>query len=160
MIQLGPLNVKVAWLIVAGGLIAGYLLLAYSSPFKGNDRKKFRETIGNGLSIFIVSYFFGTIIFKFTTFISDPLSIISYPSGQKELFFATALFALYLLYSSRSVGLSVLIYIHALMYIVLPVTIVHAFFEQKQGAPVEILESILPWGTHPTSLYTIVFAGG
>src|SRR5690554_5524330 len=115
MIHLGPMNIKVVWIIIGGGLILGYFLLAFSSSFKGQEWKKLRETVSNSLFIFIMTYFFGTIVFKFSTFISDPLSVLSYPSGQNELFLGTGLIAVYLIYSSRADHTSLQTYIHALM---------------------------------------------
>lgn len=159
MLQIGPLNIKVIWLIVGGGLMTGYLLLAFGSIFKGGDWKKLRETVSNSLFVFIISYLFGTIVFKFSTFISDPLSVLSYPSGQNELFLATGLFVVYLIYSSRANHTSLLTYLHAIMHILLPVTIIYAFFQQKVGIEVGILANILPWNTHPISLYTIILGG-
>lgn len=56
MLLLGPLQIKFNWIVVAIGLIFGYVLLTYSSPFKGEKYKKEREIVVNSMMYFIIVY--------------------------------------------------------------------------------------------------------
>lgn len=159
VLQLGPLNIYYSWLVIGGSFILGYILLTYGSPFKGDDWKDLREMVVNSVSLFIITYLFGTVFFRLPTFFADPMSVIRYPSGQRELMLASILIGVYVVVIQLRKNLNLFSYIHALMYLLLPATIIHAFFAQEKGQTVKIFMSIVPWKAHPISLYMIFFVG-
>ncbi|ADU29594.1 hypothetical protein [Evansella cellulosilytica] len=153
-VQLGPFIIQIAWIVLAGGLVTGYLLLTYSSPFRGSTWSDFRETVSTSIGMFIMAFFFGTIPLKINIFISDPLAVISYPSGRAELYLAILLMVTYLLYSNVKKKVSLTMYLHGLLYILLPTSFIHAFFTQKIGQKIwEPVSHFMPWSNHPVFLY-------
>ena len=160
-IELGPLLIKESWIVLSIASILGYLLLAYFSSLKGKAWKPFREQIGNGIIFFIVFYMFGSIIFNLPMFLTDPLAVLSYPSGKKELYLAFVVLTIYWTVMSLKTHIPLSKYLHASLYILLPAKFGYAFFEGNSGEGVgEYLAFIVPWTHHPVSLYSMVISGG
>ncbi|WP_088074152.1 hypothetical protein [Litchfieldia alkalitelluris] len=158
-IQVGPAIIQQSWIVIGSGLVVGYLLLTFSSPFKGEGGKEIRETIGNSVITFILTFLFGTFIFQIDMVIRDPIAVMSYPSGEQELYLATIFTITYLMYSSIKNKVGPFEYVHGLLYYLLPTSFIFEFWVQRNGREMwDGISVILPWDNHPISLYMLVFS--
>ncbi|MBB5174045.1 hypothetical protein [Texcoconibacillus texcoconensis] len=158
-LQLGSLLIPYPWLIIATGLFIGYFLLTYVSSFKEDRWKSLRETVVNGVIWFIFSFLFGSILFHIETFLSDPLAVLSYPSGGQELYLSILVVIGYFVYASVQKNIPIHLYLHALLTPLFSSSFLYAFFEQTQGESVKgWVAEISPWANHPVSLYMMFFS--
>lgn len=155
-IQIGPAIIQQSWIVIGTGLITGYLLLTYNSPFKGEKGKELRETIGNSVFIFILTFLFGTFVLQIDLVFQDPIAVISYPSGVQELYLATIFTTMYLIFSSMKKKVALIQYVHGLLYFLLVANLLFEFWVQRKGSGLLGETTIIPWNNHPISLYMIV----
>lgn len=87
--------------ILVGSIGIGFLYFYLLSPEQGKVK---RQQINDAVSMiinFIIYIWIGKIIANISTFISDPIAVLAYPSNAKAVYFATGLFIINVMYKKR-----------------------------------------------------------
>ncbi|WP_010648806.1 MULTISPECIES: hypothetical protein [Oceanobacillus] len=87
--------------IIALSFAVGFLSFYLLSDLTREQKKLQVEEIISQLFNFVIFIWIGKILINLSTFISDPLSILAYPSDSKSFYFAIVSIALMLLYKSK-----------------------------------------------------------
>ncbi|MCE7793960.1 hypothetical protein K8O68_16350 [Salipaludibacillus sp. CUR1] len=154
--MLGPLMIPVITVVVLLSVIGGLLYLRYLSPYKYKSDYQVRDLTANTLILTAVIYFFGSVPLNFSAFVNDPVSILSYPSGQNEFFLAITAAIIYLVFKLSRQKVKVTDTLAGVFYVVLVADLLFAFAVTETGKPLEGgLSGLLPFTEHPVSLYTM-----
>ncbi|MFS0672587.1 MULTISPECIES: hypothetical protein [Ornithinibacillus] len=115
--------------IIALSLALGYLSLYLFSDLTKEKKKKHMEELTSQLINFVIFIWVGKIVLNITIFISDPLSILAYPSDSKAFYFAIVLIALLLFYKAKRKNLDVLPLLESFVHIFLISSFVYEFIQ-------------------------------
>ncbi|UCZ53560.1 hypothetical protein LGQ02_01825 [Bacillus shivajii] len=155
--MVGPVILPVVWLVTAISLIIGFLFLRYFSPYKEKSHQIIRDRTANGVIFIIIGFYFGSIPLNMTTFLRDPLAVLSYPSGQYELIMGLLIALIYFIIQHIKKQAFMRDTLTALFFVVLVADFIFAFSTGSSGSTVTT-ESI-PFPEHPTALYTMLITG-
>ncbi|WP_042150093.1 hypothetical protein [Paucisalibacillus sp. EB02] len=117
--------------IIAFSIAIGFLsfYLFSNNDLTKDQKKKHIEEIMSHLINFIIFIWVGKIVLNLTIFISDPLSILAYPSNSKAFYFATVLTAILLLYKSKRKNMMVLPLLESFVHVFLIGSFVYEFIQ-------------------------------
>lgn len=115
--------------IIALSLAIGFLSFYLFSELSKEQKKKHMEELTSQLVNFVIFIWLGKIVLNFSIFITDPLSILAYPSDSKAFYFAIVLIALLLLYKSKRKNLNVLPLMESFAHIFLISSFVYEFIQ-------------------------------
>ncbi len=80
-LSFGPFTIPLSWMLIAGSLIAGYLLFFFMMGKKKKERKELSSLLANALLIFIGIWKISPLLFKFQAVRESPLLILYMPGG-------------------------------------------------------------------------------
>jgi hypothetical protein len=115
--------------MIALSLAIGFLSFFLFSDLTKEERKKHIEEITSQIINFVVFIWLGKIVLNLSVFISDPLSILAYPSDSNAFYFAIVLVALLLLYQSKRKNMNVLPLMESFVHIFLISSFVYEFIQ-------------------------------
>lgn len=115
--------------MVALSLAIGFLSFYIYSDLAKEEKKKHIEELISLLINFLLFIWLGKIVLNLAIFISDPLSILAYPSDSKAFYFAIVLIALLLLYKSKRKNMKVLPLMESCVHIFLIGSFVYEFIQ-------------------------------
>ncbi|WP_255247540.1 hypothetical protein [Paucisalibacillus globulus] len=115
--------------MIALSLAIGFLFFYLYSDLKKEQKKKHIEELTSQLINFIMFIWLGKIVLNLSTFLTDPLSVLAYPSDSKALYFAIVLIALLLLYKSRRKSVSLLPLMESFVHVFLISSFVYEFIQ-------------------------------
>ncbi|GFZ84597.1 hypothetical protein GCM10010978_26110 [Compostibacillus humi] len=94
--------------IIAFSFAIGILSLYYFSDLTKDEKKKHLEELLSQIINFVLLIWLGKIILNISGFLSDPLSILAYPSDSKVFYFAIVFITVLLLYKAKRKNLHML----------------------------------------------------
>lgn len=112
-------------LSIAIGILTFYLF----SDVTKEQKKKHIEEIISQLVNFVIFIWIGKIVLNLSVFISDPLSILAYPSDSESFYFATLCITVLLLYKSKRKNMLVLPLLESFVPIFLIGSFVYEFMQ-------------------------------
>lgn len=115
--------------MIALSLAVGFLSFYIFSSLTKEEKKVQLGELTSQLINFILFIWLGKIILNISIFISDPLSILAYPSDSKSFYFAIILIALLLLYKSQRKNMNVLPLLESFTHIFLIGSFVYEFMQ-------------------------------
>lgn len=115
--------------MIALSLAVGFLSFYIFSSLTKEEKKVQLGELTSQLINFILFIWLGKIILNISIFISDPLSILAYPSDSKSFYFAIILIALLLLYKSQRKNMNVLPLFESFTHIFLIGSFVYEFMQ-------------------------------
>ena len=120
--------------LMAIGMIALSLAIGFLSFFLFSDltkekKKRYIEELTSQIINFVVFIWLGKIVLNLSVFISDPLSILAYPSDSNAFYFAFVLEALLLLYQSKRKNKNVLPLMESFAHVFLISSFVYEFIQ-------------------------------
>jgi hypothetical protein len=115
--------------IIALSLAVGFLFFYLYSDLKKEQKKKHIEELTSQLINFVLFIWLGKIVLNLSTFLSDPLSVLAYPSDSKAFYFAIVLIALLLLYKSKRKNMKVLPLLESFVQLFLISSFVYEFIQ-------------------------------
>lgn len=89
--MIGSLVIKSDLVVLIGSFIVGFLFFWFMSPTQKWNKKKWIEEASNLLVVFVITLWIGKIFTNLHSFISDPISILAYPSDSKAFYIAVLL---------------------------------------------------------------------
>ncbi|MFD2627679.1 hypothetical protein [Oceanobacillus kapialis] len=119
--------------MIALSLAIGFLTFYLFSDLSKEKKKKHIEELTSQLINFVVFVWLGKIVLNLSTFLSDPLSILAYPSDSKAFYFAIVLTAFSLLYKSKRKKINLLPLMGSFIHIFLLSSFVHEFIQLVIG---------------------------
>ncbi|MBP1970468.1 hypothetical protein J2Z83_002589 [Virgibacillus natechei] len=134
--MIGPLVIKSSLVALIGSFLAGFILLWLLSPFSKIETKKLIDEVGSLLLTFIISLWIGKILVNFSTFLSDPLAVLAYPSDSSAFYIG---FLLTIIYSTFKI---IKDYSHlqkillSFMYVFLSASFIYEFIRINIGSDV------------------------
>ncbi|WP_047986452.1 hypothetical protein [Ornithinibacillus californiensis] len=115
--------------IITLSLAIGFLFFYIYSDLKKGQKKKHIEELTSQLINFVIFIWLGKIVLNLSTFLSDPLSVLAYPSDSKAFYFAIVLIALLLLYKSKRKNMKVLPLLESFVQLFLISSFVYEFIQ-------------------------------
>jgi hypothetical protein len=115
--------------IIALSLALGFLFFYLYSDLKKEQKKKHVEELTSQLINFVLFIWLGKIVLNLSTFLSDPLSVLAYPSDSKAFYFAIVLIALSLLYKSKRKNTKILPLVDSFVQVFLISSFVYEFIQ-------------------------------
>jgi hypothetical protein len=115
--------------IIALSFAIGFLSFYLLSDITREQKKLQVEEIISQLINFVIFIWIGKILINLFTFISDPLSILAYPSDSKSFYFAIVSIALLLLYKSKQKNMQVLPLLDTFVHLFLVSSFVYEFIQ-------------------------------
>lgn len=124
---LSSIESSIAIIIISWGmgLLAYYLL----SDLAKDKRKVYGEEVLGQLINFVIYIWVGKIILNFSTFIVDPLAILSYPSDSNAFYVAVLLSGITILIQSKRGRIDIQPFLNALTHIFLTASFVYEFMQ-------------------------------
>ncbi|WP_070121318.1 hypothetical protein [Bacillus marinisedimentorum] len=124
---LGVVAARFTWLIVLVGIIGGAFFFRMFSGMPDDDRKRLLETVSGLAATFVIVFLFGKIVIQFPLFIEEPRAVLSYPSGRKSFYLASAAVALQAAYLIKQKQAGSRELFEAGLQILLPALLIHKF---------------------------------
>ncbi|PSL43217.1 hypothetical protein B0H94_11140 [Salsuginibacillus halophilus] len=149
--QVGPLLIPEAAVATVIALVAAYLYVRYFTLYQGSAGYRPRDRAVNVLILIGFVYAFGTVLLNLTLFLSDPMAVLSYPSGPGEFILALCAAGIYIAVQHWKKGIDVRELFAVLLYIVLAAQIVYAVWTRESGTSIN---GPLPFAEHPIAFYT------
>lgn len=118
-------TISVLFLSLGIGFFSFYL---FSDLAKG-QKKKHLEELTSQLINFILFVWLGKIVLNFSIFLSDPLSILAYPSDSRSFYFGIVCIVIFLLYKSKRKNLDILPLLESFTHIFLVGSFVYEYFQ-------------------------------
>ena len=115
--------------IIALSFAVGFLSFYLLSDLTREQKKLQVEEIISQLFNFVIFIWIGKILINLSTFISDPLSILAYPSDSKSFYFAIVSIALMLLYKSKQKNMQVIPLLDSFVHLFLISSFVYEFIQ-------------------------------
>lgn len=135
---------------IAFSLAMGFLTFyLFSNITKEQTKNHINELISQFIN-FVIFIWLSKIILNLSIFITDPLSILAYPSDSKAFYFAIVLQALFLLYKSKRKDMDVLPLMESFVFVFLISSFIYEFIsfivgDNTPAISYIILLSILIW---------------
>ncbi|WP_090870777.1 hypothetical protein [Oceanobacillus limi] len=115
--------------IMALSLAIGFLSFYLLSDLTKEKRKRHIEELTSQFINFVIFIWLGKIVLHLPIFISDPLSILTYPSDSQSFYFAIVLISLLLLYKTKRKKLNILPFLESFIHIFLVGSFVYEFIQ-------------------------------
>lgn len=115
--------------ILGFSLAFGFLSFYVLADLSKEQRKSQMAELTSQFVNFVIFIWLGKVLFHISTFVSDPMSILAYPSDSRSFYFAVALIALVLVYRSRRNNLNVLPLLKSFALIFLISSFVYEFIQ-------------------------------
>lgn len=115
--------------IIALSLTIGFLSFYLLSDLPKEEKKKHLEELTSQLINFVLFIWLGKIILNISIFISDPLSVLAYPSDSKAFYLATVLLSFLLVYKTKRKNLEVLPILESFVHVFLISSFVYEFIQ-------------------------------
>jgi len=155
----GPAMIPVVTVVVLLSIISGFLYLRFFSPYKNKTDDDIRDISSNAIILTAIVYLFSSIPLNFSQFISDPMAIISYPSGHQEFFLGIIAALTYLTVHHVRQKIMFIDSLSAIIYVILISDFLFAFLVSETGRPIDGGPiGVLPFSEHPVSLYTMILS--
>lgn len=119
--------------IIAVSLAVGFLSFYLLSDHSKEIKKIHLEEITSQIINLLLFIWLGKIILKLRLFISDPLSVLAYPSDSKAFYFAIVLVGLLVLYKSKRKNMNVLPLLESFVCIFLIASFIYEFIQFVEG---------------------------
>lgn len=146
----GPFTLTFTVLALFMSAAAGIIYITYFSPYAGKETSVARDVSINALGFGLIIYIFGSVILYLPAFVSDPMAVLSYPSGIEELMLAFTLSFAFLFYQVKKKKLAGEAIVGILAGFLLVAEMIFAVFLPSPGREAAWI------GEHPVSLYIIV----
>lgn len=88
-IVFGPLIIKYSLLIIIASFLIIFLLFRLISPYDKETIKRDLDRVTDLLLFTILAIIVTKIVLNFQLFLSEPIAVLAYPSDAKDLFFAS-----------------------------------------------------------------------
>lgn len=108
---------------------AGFLSFYMFSDLTKEQKKSQMDEIISQIINFVIFIWLGKVLLNITTFISDPLSVLAYPSDSKSFYSAIVLITLLLLYKSKRKNMNVLQLLETFTHIFLIGSFIYEFIQ-------------------------------
>lgn len=115
--------------IIILSLSMGFLTYYLLSDLAKEKKKIYMEEIVGQLINFVIYIWVGKIILNFTTFIVDPLAILSYPSNSNAFYLAVLLSVVTIMIQYKRGRIDVLSFFNAFTHIFLTASFVYEFMQ-------------------------------
>ncbi|GGA71966.1 hypothetical protein [Ornithinibacillus halotolerans] len=115
--------------IIALSLTIGFLSFYLLRDLPKEEKKKHLEELTSQLINFVLFIWLGKIILNISIFISDPLSVLAYPSDSKAFYLATVLLSFLLVYKTKRKNLEVLPILESFVHVFLISSFVYEFIQ-------------------------------
>ncbi|WP_035513006.1 hypothetical protein [Halalkalibacillus halophilus] len=118
---------SVATLIVS--FFISTLLFIGLSPLKMNVNKEYVEEVITFIINTTLLIWTGKVLFNLSLFLNDPIAVLAYPSGSRDLYFGVFIASLILLYYSKRKDLQLHIFVYTLVGITLFASLSYTFID-------------------------------
>ena len=115
--------------IIILSLSMGFLTYYLLSDLAKEKKKIYMEEIVGQLINFVIYIWIGKIVLNFSTFIADPLAILSYPSNSNAFYLAVLLSMVTIMIQTKRGRIDVLPFLNAFTYIFLTASFVYEFMQ-------------------------------
>ncbi|MEN2768009.1 hypothetical protein [Ornithinibacillus xuwenensis] len=115
--------------IITLSFAIGFLFFYLYSDLKKEQKKKHFEELTSQLINFVIFIWLGKIVLNLTSFLSDPLSVLAYPSDSKAFYFAIVLITLLLLNKSKQKNIKILPLKESFVHVFLISSFVYEFIQ-------------------------------
>lgn len=146
----GPFTLTFTVLALFLSAAAGIIYITYFSPYAGKETSVARDVSINALGLGLIIYIFGSVILHLPAFVSDPMAVLSYPSGIEELMLAFTFSFVFLYYQVKKKKLSGETIVGILTGFFLAAEIIFAVILPSPGRETAWI------GAHPVSFYILV----
>ncbi|MFD1040000.1 hypothetical protein ACFQ3N_16630 [Virgibacillus byunsanensis] len=115
--------------IIVVSIIMGFIFFFVISPLPTQVKKKQLEEITSLLINFVIYIWVGKILLNISTFITDPLAILAYPSDSHAFYLATLFIVLNIGYKYKRHNLAVLTLLNSFIPVFLAASFVYEFVQ-------------------------------
>ncbi|KGX84960.1 hypothetical protein [Pontibacillus litoralis] len=141
----GPLIIQRSLAIFIGSIVTALLIFFIISPFSKQETKKYINETITLLMTYIVFTWIGKVIMNLNRFVTDPLSVLAFPSDHQAFYLATLCTLIYSLIRYRNSMNAMKVAISFLYVCVIGSFLYHFtnILLQQQPHPVHIGEVVL-----------------
>ncbi|WP_280771472.1 hypothetical protein [Salipaludibacillus daqingensis] len=150
--MVGPAMIPVNTVIIFLSFIVGFMYLRFISSYKNKTDASLRDITSNAMILSAVVFYLGSIPLNISTFIRDPIPMISYPSGHRELILGLTIGFIYLVVQHIKKGIKLQDSLLASFIVIIVTDFFYAFSVNQSGISIT---SDFPLSAHPISLYTM-----
>ncbi|WP_147803235.1 hypothetical protein [Alkalicoccus halolimnae] len=131
---IGPFTLSFAVLAAAAAFAGAAAYIKYGSPYQGKENRQLREVLYNAFAFGLIIYLFGSAVFMLPRLFTDPMAVLSYPSGFQELLLAGASAAVYLFYSVKKYHLKGKEVLGAFLTVIITAEMIFVLFMPPAGS--------------------------
>ena len=126
---MGLSSIQSSIAIIILSLSMGFLTYYLLSDLAKEKKKIYMKEILGQLINFVIYIWIGKIILNFSTFIVDPLAILSYPSNSNAFYLAVLLSVITILIQTKRGKIDILPFLNAFTHIFLTASFVYEFMQ-------------------------------
>lgn len=130
---IGPLVIKSELVILLASFIVGFILFRLISSYSTIVTKQQMDEVVNVLIVFVIALWIGKIATNFSTFITDPISILAYPSDSVAFYIASILSVIYVQIKTKRAYHQVIALLYSFLVVFFTASFTYEFIQMIVG---------------------------
>lgn len=130
---IGPLVIKSEFVFLLASFIVGFIFFRLISSYSKITTKQKTDEVMNLLIVFVLALWIGKILTNFSTFITDPISILAYPSDSAAFYIASVLSVIYVQVKTKCAYHQVIALLYAFLIVFFTASFTYGFIQLIAG---------------------------